>query len=124
MIKKIVFIFIVLFSFAHGIKAQEQEVQTIDTKTSELYIPNAFTPNGDGLNDVFKIYNLTNESVIDFRIFNRWGNIMYRSEDNQAEWDGKSKSTEQPTGVYGYLIKVAYDDGRIVTYKGTLTLIR
>jgi len=90
----------------------------------ELYIPNAFTPNGDGLNDQFKIINLSNEKIIDFRVFNRWGTILYRSGDNHAAWDGKYKGKMQETGVYGYLMKIGYADGSIVTYKGTVMLIR
>ena len=91
---------------------------------NELYIPNAFTPNSDGLNDEFKIINLSDEKVIDFRIFNRWGTILYRSGDNHAAWDGKYKGKMQETGVYGYLMKIGYADGSIVTYKGTVMLIR
>lgn len=91
-----------------------------------IMIPNAFTPNGDGRNDLFKLVNTTNERLLDFRIFNRWGTILYRSPDDDVTkgWDGNYKNQPQPTGVYGYVIRIAYSDGNIETYKGTVTLIR
>lgn len=119
---------IILGLLSFSAKAQDAVVvNNVDpdknVTVKELYIPNAFTPNGDGLNDYFKIVNLRDEKVIDFRVFNRWGTIMFRGEDNNASWDGKYKDKLQPTGVYGYLIKVGYPDGKIVTYKGTITLL-
>lgn len=106
-----------------AIEVNNTDVNT-DKPLKELYIPNAFTPNGDGLNDYFKILNITTEKIIDFRVFNRWGTIMYRSGgDNHAAWDGKYKEKLQPTGVYGYLMKIGYPDGQIATYKGTITLL-
>jgi len=91
-----------------------------------IMIPNAFSPNGDGRNDLFKLVNTTDERVLDFRVFNRWGTILYRSADDDATkgWDGNYKGQAQPTGVYGYVIRIAYPDGNIETYKGTVTLVR
>lgn len=128
--KQVVLIISLIIGMVSGVMAQNIEnhndMNLIDSvKThKELYIPNAFTPNGDGLNDVFKILNLTEEKVIDFRVFNRWGTILYRSGDNQAAWDGKYKGKIQDPGVYGYLMKIGHADGSIVTYKGTIMLIR
>ncbi|WP_181358341.1 gliding motility-associated C-terminal domain-containing protein [Taibaiella chishuiensis] len=95
-----------------------------DPNRKELLIPNAFTPNGDGRNDIFQISNFSNEKLIDFRIFNRWGTILFRSTDPKNGWDGTYKGQEQPMGVYGYLICIGYPDGKVETYKGTVTLLR
>ncbi|MFT4062821.1 MAG: gliding motility-associated C-terminal domain-containing protein [Edaphocola sp.] len=91
----------------------------------ELLIPSAFSPNGDGQNDVFKIATgLTTEKLIEFRVFNRWGTVLFRTTDAQAGWDGHFNGQQQPVGVYGYVIKIGYSDGYVETYKGTVTLVR
>ncbi|WP_118974500.1 gliding motility-associated C-terminal domain-containing protein [Taibaiella koreensis] len=90
----------------------------------ELLIPNAFSPNNDGQNDYFKVCNITNEKLIDFKVFNRWGTILFRTTDAKQGWDGTYKGQVQPLGVYGYVIRIGYPDGYVETYKGTVTLIR
>jgi gliding motility-associated-like protein len=90
----------------------------------ELLIPNAFSPNNDGQNDFFKISNITDEKLIDFKIFNRWGTILFRTTNAKEGWDGTNKGQQQPVGVYGYVIRIGYADGYVETYKGTVTLIR
>jgi gliding motility-associated-like protein len=95
---------------------------TVERK--ELMIPNAFSPNGDGQNDYFKISNITDEKLIDFKVFNRWGTILFRTSDPRQGWDGNYKGQPQPFGVYGYVIRIAYADGYVETYKGTVTLIK
>lgn len=92
--------------------------------TTEPVIPNAFTPNGDGKNDYFKVYHLKTERLVELRIFNKWGSILFHSQDPQKGWDGTYKGKDQPIGVYGYLIKIEFPDGSLKTYKGTLTLLR
>lgn len=91
---------------------------------NELMIPNAFTPNNDGQNDIFKIKNITNQRLIDFKVFNRWGTVVFRTTDPTAGWDGTSRGQIQPIGVYGYVIQIGFADGYVETYKGTVTLIK
>lgn len=90
----------------------------------ELMIPNAFSPNNDGQNDIFKISNLTNEQILEFKIFNRWGTILYKESDNAEGWDGTYRGEAQAIGVYGYVIRIKFSNGNIETYKGTVTLVR
>lgn len=97
---------------------------TTDVVRKELMIPNAFSPNNDGQNDVFVINNITDEKLIDFKIFNRWGTIVFRTSNPGEGWDGMYKGEVQPVGTYGYVIRIGYPDGYIETYKGTLTLIK
>ncbi|MBL7682902.1 MAG: gliding motility-associated C-terminal domain-containing protein, partial [Flavipsychrobacter sp.] len=88
-----------------------------------LFIPTAFSPNGDGKNDVFRVSNMTFQRFVEFRVFNRWGQEIYNSISNKG-WDGTWKGVAQETGNYQYLIRVAYPDGYIETYKGDVTLVR
>ena len=87
-------------------------------------IPSAFSPNGDGLNDVFHIANLRFQKLVEFRVFNRWGQEVFSTNDNTKGWDGTSKGTAQEMGVYNYVIRVAWPDGHVETYKGDVTLVR
>ncbi|XZF12713.1 gliding motility-associated C-terminal domain-containing protein [Chitinophagaceae bacterium MMS25-I14] len=87
-------------------------------------VPNAFTPNGDGRNDFFSIKNLSIQRVIEFRVFNRWGQEVFDGNDNKAGWDGTYKGAAQETGVYNYIIRIASPDGKVDVYKGDVTLIR
>jgi len=89
-----------------------------------LFIPSAFTPNGDGKNDVFHIANLSFQRVLEFRVFNRWGQEVFYSNDNQHGWDGKWKGVPQDLGSYQYFIRLGYPDGLVETYKGEVTLVR
>lgn len=100
------------------------DAKDVATNHKELLIPNAFSPNNDGQNDIFKICNITDEKLIDFKIFNRWGTILFRTTDPRQGWDGESRGQQQPVGVYGYVIRIGYPDGYVETYKGTVTLIR
>lgn len=87
---------------------------------SKVFIPNVFTPNGDGLNDRFEIIG---EEAICFRelaIFDRWGNLIHQSRSPSLWWDGTHQGQPAPEGVYVYLLKS--DEG--ITRVGTVTLLR
>ena len=90
-----------------------------------LYIPNAFTPTGDGLNECFKaVYNCDFE---DFRlyIYNRWGQLIYETQNPADCWDGKYKNSLAEAGVYVYLLeyKSIYNSEKEVR-KGRITVVR
>jgi len=91
---------------------------------NDLYIPNAFTPNNDGLNDQFKIMSFANYKIINFEIFNRWGEIVYRATDNFGSWDGTYKKLPQPTGIYAFQVDIIGPNNTKIFRKGTVTLIR
>jgi gliding motility-associated-like protein len=90
------------------------------------YIPNAFTPNGDGLNDEFRILGIPPENITQFnmQIYDRWGQQVFSSSDIRIGWDGSCRGELCPGGVYVWVI--VYEDNKKhkVTNKGTLTLIR
>jgi gliding motility-associated-like protein len=89
-----------------------------------LLIPSAFTPNGDGRNDEFRIVNATFQRLMEFRVFNRWGQEVFSTTDIRKGWDGTWKGVPQDMGAYQYLIRVAYPDGRVETYKGDVSIVK
>jgi gliding motility-associated-like protein len=95
-----------------------------------LGLPNAFTPNGDGHNDVFYVLGgPINSRVEDFAVFNRWGVAVFRVHDaapgdRAAGWNGYVGGKPAPTGTYVYIVVMKYADGSRQSYKGTVTLIR
>jgi len=98
---------------------------TISVDHTNECIPNAFTPNGDGLNDVFRICNLRYERLVDFSVFNRWGQLVYHNTNDATKgWDGTFNGVPQDVGVYNYVIILARVDGTNKIYKGDVTLIR
>ncbi len=92
--------------------------------TDAVFIPSAFSPNGDGHNDVFRIGSVLFEKLQEFRVFNRWGQEVFSANDIDGAWDGTFKGEKQPIGVYNYIIRIGYPNGVTKTYKGDVTLIR
>lgn len=90
--------------------------------TREIFVPNAFTPNNDGKNDILKVFG-NYISTIDLRIFNQWGQLIFQTTDPTQGWDGKHKGKLQPVGVYAYILKVVRQDGTVVNKKGSINLI-
>jgi gliding motility-associated-like protein len=86
-------------------------------------IPSAFSPNGDGINDVFKIEGF-GIAGMDMRIFNRWGQLVFEGRNLSQGWDGRFKGIIQPMDVYAYTITVEFTDGTHATRTGSITLIR
>ncbi|MDQ3047912.1 MAG: gliding motility-associated C-terminal domain-containing protein [Bacteroidota bacterium] len=94
------------------------------TDVSVVYIPNAFTPNGDGSNDVFKVAGNHIESV-HMQIFNRWGEKVFESKEISEGWDGtfKGKVGQSETYVYKIIVKLNIESEER-TYDGTVTLVK
>jgi len=88
-----------------------------------FYVPNAFTPNGDGNNDVFTIYGF-GLAKANLKIFNRWGEKVFDSQNQWHGWDGTYKGEMQAPGVYTYYVEGIYLNGKIKEKKGSVTLIR
>ena len=89
-----------------------------------LYIPNAFTPNGDGLNDFFSL-NSRLVTQLNIQMFDRWGGLLYASDNINFEWAGTdTQGAELPEGVYTYLVRAIGYDGKEIIRTGTVTLIR
>ena len=91
----------------------------------QISVPNAFTPNNDGLNDIFKprfICSLNNYSC---KIFNRWGQLIFESRNTDQGWNGYFQNQIQPSGTYVWMIQyLDLYSGRNVTKQGTVVLIR
>lgn len=96
----------------------------VDQATGD-YAPNAFTPNGDGLNDIYRLMNMKYQRLVDFKIYNRFGELVYENTSDPSKgWDGTYKGVPQDMGVYNYVIILGKPDGINKVIKGTLTLIR
>ncbi len=87
-------------------------------------LPNAFSPNGDGLNDIFKVENLRYDKLVEFRIFNRYGQMVFETQDGRKGWDGTFNGKPSPTDVYFYTVKLTLPNGTERAFKGEVTLIR
>lgn len=99
-------------------------------KNLAVYVPNAFSPNGDGQNDYISIYgNKTVRNIKTFKIFDRWGQLMFENNDfppnvENAGWDGKFNGKFRKPGVFVYLAEVEFADGSTESIKGGFHLIR
>jgi gliding motility-associated-like protein len=89
-----------------------------------MYVPNAFSPNGDGVNDIFKVENIGYQGVEEFRIFNRWGQLVYETLDGSRGWNGYQKDQPADAGTYYYIIQLRHHDNTARVFKGEVLLIR
>lgn len=92
---------------------------------SKLEFPNAFSPNGDGINDIYKAKN-GYKSIVEFHatVFNRWGQKLYSWDDPAGGWDGKFNGKDVKQGVYFVLVKARGADGRKFNIKRDVNLLR
>lgn len=97
------------------------EFVTIDSIL--VLIPNAFTPNGDGVNDAFKGV-FRNFDSFEFYIFDRWGSLVYLGQDENFEWDGQQNGKACPAGIYPYVFKAIGKNRRPFNLSGQIILIR
>lgn len=108
----------------------EEVVATLDiqdcTRCVE-YVPNAFSPNGDGFNDLFQAFSNCEMQDYQLRVYDRWGNQVYQGNDPLAGWDGRYHNQELSTGIYAWYLEFLVDeDGeeRLVTEGGDVLLTR
>ncbi|MDN5284713.1 MAG: gliding motility-associated C-terminal protein [Mucilaginibacter sp.] len=88
-----------------------------------IFVPNVFTPNGDGNNDILLVYGTTIKSL-KLSIYDQWGELQFQTTNKATGWDGTYKGTKQPVGVYVYYVEVTTNDGQLIKKKGTVTLLR
>lgn len=93
-------------------------------KGPDIYVPTAFTPNGDGKNDVFRPFPVGIKNYTYFRVYNRWGQVIFSTSEFNKGWDGKVNGIEQPSGTYIWVIEGFTKDNKKISKKGTVTLIR
>ncbi len=102
-------------------------VSSVEPIPTDFFIPEGFSPNGDGINDVFVIRGILNYPENTFTIFNRWGNEVFKTSSYKSTWDGTSSNgltiggNELPVGTYFYILDLG--DGSDI-YKGTIYLNR
>lgn len=98
-------------------------------KNRKVYAPNAFSPNGDGINDYFYLQSEQPETVLNFQVFNRWGDLVFESaniptnEPSQG-WDGRFRGKPLNNGVYFYLATIRFLDGEVVEFQGMVEVVR
>ncbi len=90
----------------------------------ELYIPNAFTPNGDGKNDWFSIAANDLFELLHLKIFDRWGNLVFSTDDPMQGWNGMMGGKPMPMGTYIYILEVRDQVGNLSERQGNFILIR
>lgn len=93
-------------------------------KGPEIYVPSAFTPNGDGLNDWLIPVPVGIRDFHYFRVFNRWGQLVYATTTLNQGWDGKINGVQQPSGTFVWIAEAVDYKGNLVSRKGVLTIIR
>ena len=98
---------------------------TISLFESRLELPNAFSPNGDGINDVYKVKS-SSRSIIEFhaKIYNRWGQKLYEWDSIDAGWDGKFHGKDVAQGVYYVVVEALGADGKRYSIKRDINLLR
>lgn len=106
-----------------GFCVSEHEVSVCVEAEHRLFAPNAFTPNYDGKNDFFA-FNGLDITSIDWQVYNRWGELIFRGNAMEDQWDGSFKGRMVPSGVYTYVARFQTKYGEESSTKGFVTVIR
>lgn len=101
----------------------KDSIDVLVNTSTVLEVPNAFTP-GNGVNGTFKILRRGQATLSYFRIFNRWGNVVFETTNIDQAWDGTYKGKAQPMGVYPYIIEGILPNGKVIHKEGNVTLVR
>ncbi|MEM7574692.1 MAG: gliding motility-associated C-terminal domain-containing protein [Bacteroidota bacterium] len=109
-----------------------EDAVTIDVRViRQVYFPNAFSPNLDGVNDFFAPFVISPnvQQVQSFRVFNRWGGLVHEQTNffpngTTDGWDGNHRDRPAQNGVYTYQADIEFLDGTVINYSGTVTLVR
>lgn len=114
----------------NGCTATGQVLVKVD-RNRNVYIPNVFSPNNDGVNDIFRIYTGIGVTNIHFfRVYDRWGELVFEAEnltpspDGTVGWDGRFRGEEMNPAVFMYLAEIEFLDGRVLLYRGDVVLMR
>jgi gliding motility-associated-like protein len=112
-----------------GCTATDSVTVRVLCNSSQLYIPNTFTPNGDGKNDFFFPRGKGLDIINSFRVYSRWGELLFERNamsvnDEYAGWNGTHKSQKLAPDVYVYIIEASCDNGDHIQWKGDVTLVR
>ena len=108
----------------NGCGATTDQIEVFKECEFPVYMPTAFTPNNDGLNDTYKYPSLNKHLFVSLKIYNRYGQEVFNSHDIRKGWSGKFKGIDQPIGGYVYLLKTRTLDGKENLKKGSISLIR
>lgn len=114
---------------AYGCSASDSIHIKVFCESAQVFVPNAFSPDGDGVNDVLMVRAKGIAMVKSFRVFNRWGQIVFERNNFQPNeltygWDGKVGGRPEPPGVYVYTAEVLCENGVPYTYKGNTTILK
>ncbi|TMI79923.1 MAG: gliding motility-associated C-terminal domain-containing protein [Bacteroidetes bacterium] len=128
-------------SFTPSFKSSSDQLYTVEIRTIsgcvtvdtqlvkivshvDIFVPTAFTPNGDGLNEVLRPTLMGIKELKYFRVYNRWGQVLFETKTERAGWDGTQNGTRMPTQVVVWITEGIGVDGRTYVKKGTSTLVR
>lgn len=122
-------VYTVLVSNEFGCVAKDEVTVYVSCDKSQVFVANTFTPNGDGVNDTFFPQGKGLSSVKSFRVYNRWGELMFSREDMplnnpMAGWDGTYKSVQLKPDVFVYIINAFCESGEPIEMKGDISLVR
>ena len=107
-----------------GCKAEDSMVISVTCSDNILYIPNVFSPNGNGKNDLFKVRSSGIRELNFLRVYDRWGELVFESADQNIGWDGTYRGKLLPPAVYVFYLKAVCGDGFIIERQGNVTLVR
>ncbi len=115
--------YIVTTTNANGCKTYDTVIVFVTLDCGEVYVPNFFSPNGDGKNDFECVYGYCIQTL-DFAIYDRWGEKVFETTDPKLCWDGSYHGKMMNTAVFVYYLKATLLNGQVVTQKGNITLDR
>jgi gliding motility-associated-like protein len=112
-----------------GCKSKDKVTVFVVCNGANVFIPNTFSPNGDGVNDIFYPRGTGLFSIKSFRIFNRWGQLVYEKggfmpNDASAGWNGTYNGQRLNPDVYVYMVDIVCDNSNVLTFKGDVALIQ
>ena len=102
----------------------DYDTMVVEVLIADIDVPNAFSPNDDGINDEFYPVYYGEYTGVEFKIFNRWGQLIFESSEFGKGWDGTYKGEDQEMGVYVYLWEGIAPNGDVIGFAGNFTLLR
>jgi gliding motility-associated-like protein len=113
-----------VFSLADCTTGDEPEDEPLEIGAPGIYVPTAFTPDGDGNNDILKVIVRGLKEFKHFTLYNRWGEQIFTTKDPKKGWNGMIDGKQQATGVFVWMVEATGTDDKVIKLRGTTMLIR